>query len=127
MNPTAEYAKECVQRPHLGGDAPVLAVWPDGFRCELDNIVQSEKWPKDYNKRNSAALPKTGKSSRGKNSAKENKFLWAGKLETGEPVHCQWRHSRGWQVSLYNVETPKPPDKCAKQNHRATRKQTSWT
>ena len=43
LNPTAEYAKELVPRPHLGGDAPVLALWPDGYRRELENIVQSEE------------------------------------------------------------------------------------
>ena len=88
LNPTAEYAKECVPRPHLGGDAPVLALWPDGYRCELENIVQSEKWPKDYphaKAKRSAALPKNGESKQ-KKSDGEN-YLWRGELNDGCPVH----------------------------------------
>ena len=66
---SVDYAKELVKRPHLGGDAPVLAKFADGYVAELKNIVQSEKWPTEFKAAHvagSSALPKNGKAAKRK-------------------------------------------------------------
>ena len=80
--------------------SPVVGIWPDGYEGEVPGICLGTVFP-DFFK--VGGLPASGKQ---KKTRGEKEPLWRGPNQSARmglgSLTIGWRHSRGWNMTLYN-------------------------